>query len=135
MFPARWLRLFAVLALLGGAGCTTTKVKLLGPAEPPTDPSQVALYGKIPRNFRALALVEAHVYLAGLISDQKKTEMAVEALCDAAASVGADGVLIRNLHPAAVNAFGYGNRAFRMGTVENNFAHMTAMHAVAIRTE
>jgi hypothetical protein len=135
MSLGRWIRIVFLLGLVAATGCTTTKVKLLGPAEPPTDPSQVALYGKIPRNFRALALVEAHVYLAGLMSDRKKTEMAVEALCDAAASVGADGVLIRNLHPAAVNAFGYGNRAFRMGTVENNFAHMTAMHAVAIRTE
>jgi hypothetical protein len=43
--------------------------------------------------------------------------------------------MIRNLHPGAVNAFGYGHRAFRMGTVENNFAHMTTMHALAIRTD
>ncbi len=135
MSLGRWIRIVLLLGLVGATGCTTTKVKLLGPAEPPTDPSQIALYGKMPRNFRALALVEAHVYLAGLVSDQRKTQMAIDALADAAASVGADGILIRNLHPAAINAFGYGQRAFRMGTVENNFAHMTAMHAVAIRTE
>ena len=130
-----WLRLVAILTLVGSAGCATTKVKPLSPVEPPTDPSQVAIYGKMPRHFRALALVEAHVYGAGFISDQKKTDIAVEALCEAAASVGADGVLIRNMHPGAVNAFGFGNRAFRMGTVENNFAHMTAMHGRAIRKE
>jgi hypothetical protein len=135
MFPVRWLRLVAVLLLLGTAGCTTTKVKTLGPSEPPTDPTQIALYGKMPRNFRTLALVEAHVYGAGFISDQRKTDMAIEALCDAAASVGADGLLIRNMHPAAFNAFGFGSHAFRMGTVENNFAHMTAMHGLAIRVE
>ena len=130
-----WLRLVAILTLVGSAGCATTKVKPLGPVEPPTDPSQVAIYGKMPRHFRTLALVEAHVYGAGFISDQKKTDIAVEALCEAAASVGADGVLIRNMHPGAVNAFGFGNRAFRMGTVENNFAHMTAMHGLAIRAD
>ena len=135
MSLAGWFRLSFVLALLAAAGCTTTKVKSLGPVEPPTDPAQIALYGKMPRNFRALALVEAHVYFAGFVSDERKTQMAVEALANAAASVGANGIMIRNLHPAAINAFGYGHRAFRMGTVENNFAHMTAMHAVAIRTE
>jgi hypothetical protein len=135
MFFLHWVRLAAVLTLLASAGCATTKVKPLGPVEPAIDPSQVAIYGKMPRHFRALALVEAHVYGAGFISDQKKTDIAVEALCDAAAKVGADGVLIRNMHPGAVNAFGYGQRAFRMGTVENNFAHMTAMHAVAMRVE
>lgn len=122
------------LGLLLCAGCTTTKVKLLGPADPPTDPTQIALYGKMPPRFRAIALVEAHVYFAGLVSDERKTQMAVDALADAAAGVGANGIMIRNLHPAAINAFGYGHRAFRMGTVENNFAHMTAMHAVAITT-
>ncbi len=128
-------RVFVLVALLGITSCTTTKVKLIGTPDPPTDPSQVALYGNIPRNFRPIALVEAHVYLAGLISDQKKSLMAIDALCDAAASVGADGIMIRNMHPGSVNAFGYGHHAFRMGTVENNFAHMTAMHAVAIKTE
>lgn len=132
---ARCLWILCAVCCLMAAGCTTTKVKLLGQADPPTDPTQIALYGSIPRKFRAIALVEAHVYLAGLMSDQRKSQMAISALCDAAASVGADGIMIRNMHPGSVNAFGYGHHAFRMGTVENNFAHMTAMHAVAIKTE
>lgn len=128
------IRLAVLLCLLAPAGCTTTKVKLLGPSEPPTDPSQIALYGSMPPRFRAIALVEAHVYFASFLSDERKTQMAVDGLSDAAASVGANGILIRNLHPAAISAFGYGHRAFRMGTTENAFAHMTAMHAVAITT-
>jgi hypothetical protein len=129
------LRLAVLLSLLAAAGCTTTKVKMLGPADPPTDPSQIALYGSMPPRFRAIALVEAHVYFATLFSDERKTQMAVDALSDAAAGVGADGIMIRNLHPAAISAFGHGHRAFRMGTTENAFAHMTAMHAVAITTD
>ena len=134
MVFSRSLAATLCLFLLLSAGCTTTKVRLLGTADPPTDPTQIALYGKMPPRFRAIALVEAHVYFAGLVSDERKTQMAVDALADAAAGVGANGIMIRNLHPAAINAFGYGHRAFRMGTVENNFAHMTAMHAVAITT-
>jgi len=132
---ARSVSILCAVFCLVTAGCTTTKVKLLGPADPPTDPTQIALYGRMPRHFRAIALVEAHVYFPMLLSDQRKAEMATAALCDAAASVGASGIMIRNMHPGAVNAFGYGHRAFRMGTTENAFAHMTAMHAVAIRTD
>lgn len=128
-------RLALLLFLLFAAGCTTTKVKMLGPADPPTDPSQIALYGSMPPRFRAIALVEAHVYLSTFFSDERKTQMAVDALSDAAASVGANGIMIRNLHPASLSAFGHGHRAFRMGTTENTFAHMTAMHAVAITTD
>jgi hypothetical protein len=78
------LRLAVLLSLLAAAGCTTTKVKMLGPADPPTDPSQIALYGSMPPRFRAIALVEAHVYFATLFSDERKTQMAVDALSDAA---------------------------------------------------
>lgn len=130
----RSARVVLVLCLLLPAACTTTKVKLLGPADPPVDPSQVALYGSMPKRFRAIALVEAHVYFPMFFSEERKTGMAVEALSEAAAGVGADGLMIRNLHPGAVRAFGYGHRAFRMGTTENAFAHMTAMHGVAIAT-
>ena len=132
---ARCASILCAVSSLLAAGCTTTKVKLLGPADAPTDPTHIALYGSMPRDFRPIALVEAHVYFPMLLSDQRKAQMATEALCDAAASVGASGIMIRNLHPGAVNAFGYGHRAFRMGTVENNFAHMTTMHALAIRTD
>jgi hypothetical protein len=61
-------------------------------------------------------------------------QMAVDALARGAAGVGANGIMIRNLHPAAVNAFGHGHRAFRTGAVENNYAHMAPMHGVAIET-
>jgi len=107
---------------------------MMGPSSPPVDPWQVSLYGRLPADFREIALVEAHVYFTALLSDEAKTSMAIDALARGAASVGATGIMIRNLHPAAVSAFGHGHRAFRMGTVENNFAHMTTMHGVAIET-
>ena len=96
----------------------------MGPPNPPIEPTEVAVYGGLPANFREIALVEAHVYFTALLSDEAKTSMAVDALARGAAGVGANGIMIRNLHPAAVNAFGHGHRAFRMGAVENNFAHM-----------
>ena len=126
--------LTAVLCLLAAPGCVSTKVKMMGSSNPPTDPAQVAVYGSFPSKFREIALIEAHVYFPVLLSAEAKTTMGVEALARAAAGVGANGVMIRNLHPAAVSAFGYGHRAFRMAAVEGNFAHMTTMHGVAIQT-
>lgn len=126
--------LTAVLCLLAAPGCVSTKVKMMGSSNPPTDPAQVAVYGSFPSKFREIALIEAHVYFPVFLSAEAKTTMGVEALARAAAGVGANGVMIRNLHPAAVNAFGYGHRAFRMAAVEGNFAHMTTMHGVAIQT-
>ena len=113
----------------------STEVKMIAPALQPIAPEQVSLYGSFPRRFRELALVEAHIYFPMCMSDEVKTRKAVDALAAAAASVGADGLMIRNLHPASMSAFGYGHRAFRMGTTENSFAHMTAMHGIAIATE
>lgn len=124
----------AVSVLLLSVGCVSTNVRMIAPAEAPIAPEQVALYGSFPPRFREIALVEAHIYGPMFLSDQAKREKAVDALAEAAAGVGADGLMIRNLHPAAVNAFGYGHRAFRMGTTENSFAHMTTMHAIAIST-
>lgn len=123
-----------VAGLLGATGCVTTRVKMIGPKEPPLSPDQVDLYGSFPRRFHEVALVEAQIYFPMFLSAQAITDMAVGGLTEAAAEVGADGLMIRNLHPASMSPFGYGHRAFRMGTTENSFAHMTTMHAVAIST-
>jgi len=125
----------AAVVLLSAAGCVSTDIKMIAPAEPAIAPEQVSLYGSFPRRFREIALVEAHIYGPMFLSDAAKTEKAVNALAAAAASVGADGLMIRNLHPASMSPFGYGHRAFRMGTTENSFAHMTVMHGIAIKTK
>ena len=115
-------------------GCVSTEIKMVAPAEPPIAPQRVALYGSFPPRFREIALVQAQIYFPMFLSDHAKTEKAVNALAEAAASVGADGLMIRNLHPASMSPFGYGYRAFRMGTTENSFSHMTSMHGIAIQT-
>lgn len=135
MDPLRSVLLAALAAgLLATTGCVSTSVKMIGQKQPPINPDEVDLYGSFPRRFEKVALVEAQIYFPMLLSQQGITERAVDALAEAAAGVGADGLMIRNLHPASMSAFGYGQRAFRMGTTENSFAHMTSMHAIAIST-
>jgi hypothetical protein len=136
MFFARLVKSgAAVMVLLTVGGCVSTDVKMIAPAEPAIAPEQVALYGSFPPRYREIALVEAHIYGPMFLSDAAKTGKAVSALAAAAASVGADGLMIRNLHPASMSPFGYGHRAFRMGTTDNSFAHMTVMHGIAIQTK
>lgn len=127
--------IIAASALLALSGCVTTKVKMVGEAQPPISPEQVALYGSFPARFREIAFVEAHIYWPMFLSEESKKEKAINALAEAAAEVGADGLLIRNLHPASMSPFGYGYHAYRMGTTENSFSQMTAMHALAIATK
>ena len=129
-----FLPMFAMLCLLPLSGCVSTKVKMMGPPLPPISPDDVVLHGSFPPRFREIALVESHLYLGNMLSEQRRAQMGVDSLARAAASVGANGLLIRNMNPSSVRPFGYGYRAFRMGAVENTFAHMTTMHGIAIAT-
>jgi len=126
------LRLAALLCILLSAGCVTAEVKMLADPSPPIPPESVAIYGKFPRQYREVAFVEAHIYGSFFMSDSARQRQAVNSLAASAASVGANGIMIRNFHPGSVHPFGSGFRAYRMGTSENSFSHMSVMHALAI---
>jgi hypothetical protein len=126
------LLLVAFLCALPLTGCVTSKIKMLAEPGQAIAPESVALYGSFPRRYRQVAFVEAHIYGSFFMSDQARRRQAVDSLAASAASVGANGLLIRNFHPGSVQPFGSGFRAFRMGTSDNSFSHMTVMHALAI---
>lgn len=123
----------AVLWLLPLAGCVTSQVKMLAEPGPPVAPESVALYGNFPPRYREVALVEAHIFGFHFMSDESRTRQALDALAEAAGGAGANGILIRNFHPGSVHPFGSGYRAYRMGTTDSSFAHMSVMHALAIQ--
>ena len=129
------LLLVAFLCVLPLTGCVTSKMKMLAEPGQPIAPESVALYGSFPPRYRQIAFVEAHIYGSYFMSDQARRRQAVESLAASAASVGANGILIRNFHPGSVQPFGSGFRAFRMGTTDNSFSHMTVMHALAIEVQ
>jgi len=133
MSAGRLALLIAVLSgLLPLAGCVTSKTKLLADGGPPVAPESVAIYGSLPARYRHVAFVEAHIYGSYFMSDEARRRQAVDSLARAAARVGANGLVIRNFHPGSVRPFGSGFRAYRMGTTETSFAHMSTMHALAI---
>ena len=123
-----WLVVAAVLS-----GCVASGKKIVGDPGPPTHPDEVALYGSLPARYKTVGYVRAHVYLPLLWSDEAKTEAAVASLVKSAAEMGANGVLIRNLHPGAPEGFGRGHRAFRGAAGRYEFGHKATMHGLAIR--
>ena len=129
-------RLALFLAVLTGllplAGCVTSKTTTLAEGGPPIAPESVAIYGGLPPRYRHIAFVEAHIYGSYFMSDEARRRQAIDSLARSAAKVGANGLVIRNFHPGSVRPFGSGFRAYRMGTTETSFAHMSTMHALAI---
>lgn len=126
--------LAATLALVTLSGCVTSSRTMVGDPGMPINTSDVAIYGQMPKHGKTVAFVRAHVYWPLFWSDQAKTDAAIEALAVSAAEVGANGLLIRNLHPAAPETFGRGNRAFRGAAGKYEFGHRATVHALAIRT-
>lgn len=127
--------LFATtLALVSLSGCVTSSRTMVGDPGMPINTSDVAVYGHMPEHGKTVAFVRAHVYWPLFWPDQAKTDAAIESLAASAAEVGANGLLIRNLHPAAPETFGRGNRAFRGAAGKYEFGHRATVHALAIRT-
>jgi hypothetical protein len=134
MFSRFVIIFVAILSAFWVTGCVTSSRTMVGDPGVPIDPTEVAIYGHMPRGSKVVAFVRAHVYWPLFWSDQAKTDAAIEALAVAAAEVGANGLLIRNLHPAAPETFGRGNRAFRGAAGKYEFGHRATVHALAIRT-
>jgi hypothetical protein len=115
-------------------GCVSSGTKILGDRGPATSPEEVVIYGSLPSRYKKVAYVRAHVYFPLLWPDEAKTEAAIRSLVESSARLGANGLLIRNLHPAAPESFGLGYRAFRGAAGQYAFGHKATMHGVAIRT-
>jgi hypothetical protein len=130
LFRAVAVGLFAVVL----SGCVASGTKIIGDKGPATSPQEVVIYGSLPPRFKKIAYVRAHVYFPLLWPDEAKTEAAIRSLVENSARLGANGLLIRNLHPAAPETFGLGYRAFRGAAGQYAFGHKATMHGVAIRT-
>lgn len=76
------------------AGCVSSHV-MLGNARPATTPDQVKLYVRPPAKYEEIALLESSSKNSFAITQQGKTNKAVERLKEEAAALGANGVLLR----------------------------------------
>ena len=88
------------LALL--CGCTTSHV-LVGPTRAPANPAAVRVYYAPPKHYEAIALVSADSKASFQITAQGRVDAALERAKREAASLGANGLLLKGVEPGGAS--------------------------------
>jgi hypothetical protein len=78
------------------AGCAATSHVITGQPRDPIDPAQVSLYTKAPPKYEEIAIVEASSRNSFSFGDQAKMDAVIARLKEAAASLGANGIILQN---------------------------------------
>jgi len=95
----RPLLMISSLAILGMflGGCATSSRIMVGQSRAPIDPASVKIYLTPPERYEEVAMITVDSDNSWTFSQQAKMEKVIERLKIEAASVGANGVLIRNI--------------------------------------
>jgi hypothetical protein len=83
---------FSLLLVLGG--CASSHV-LVGETRPAISPDQVKLYVRPPAKYQEIAVLESSSRSSFAVTQQGKTNKAIERLKEEAAKLGANGVLLQ----------------------------------------
>ncbi len=120
------MKKIAILAFLAATltACNTTTHVLIGQKRPPILPGQVKLYTVPPKRFEQVAMVDANSVNTFRLTQQGAMDATMARLKQAAASLGANGILLANVGSApfanvtqgnaygTANAYSYGNAAY-----------------------
>lgn len=101
----RILAFSVICSLLAVGGCASSHV-MVGRARAATTPDQVKLYVRPPTKYQEIAILESSSKNSFAVSDQGKTNKAIERLKEEAAKLGANGVLLQgtgDLYGGTVN--------------------------------
>jgi hypothetical protein len=106
------------------AACATSSHVIVGTTRPPISPDQVRIYFKPPARFEEVAVLDASSKNSWAITDQGKTDKAMQRLKEEAAKLGANGILLRgvgdqyggSVSSGTATATAYGNTATGFGT-------------------
>jgi hypothetical protein len=102
---------FAALALgaLACAGCVSAQVQLIGHSRPPVSRGEVQLYLEPPAlAYEEIALLGASSKRSFAFGRQDKADVVIERLKEAAAKLGANGVLLREIADGESASLGAG---------------------------
>ena len=117
------------MALL--TGCATSHV-LVGERRPPISPDKVRVFLSPPNvPFEEVALVDASSRGAWAVSDQGKTSAAIERLKKEAASLGANGILLRGTGSQSNVTVGTGAATFSGSTSYGTGVGVGVVHKTA----
>jgi hypothetical protein len=101
------LKLIALVCSIFLAGCASSSI-VGGNTRPPISPDAVRIYLDPPARYEKIALVDAGSRNSWAISDQGKTNKVIARMKEAAAGLGANGVLIGGVGDQQVGSVGYG---------------------------
>lgn len=101
-----WL-LAAILAC-SAAACSTSSHVLIGTARPPTPPESVLVYRQPPPKYEEIATINATSQGSLALTSQQNMDKAMERLKVEAAKLGANGVLLQNVHDTQSGSIGAG---------------------------
>ena len=79
------------------AGCSSTSHVIVGAPRSPRRPDQVKIYLTAPHHFEEIALLNSSSKNSWAVTDQGKTDTAMQRLKEEAAKLGANGVLLRDM--------------------------------------
>ena len=123
-----WMFIFFAAAL---AGCATSHV-IVGQVRPPISPDQVRVFLSPPdQPYEEVALVDASSRGAWAVSDQGKTNAAIQRLKEEAASLGANGLLIRGTGTTSNVSVGTGTATFSGNTAYGTGVGVGVQHKTA----
>ncbi|MBA3960886.1 MAG: hypothetical protein H0X40_03165 [Chthoniobacterales bacterium] len=137
MRPTFILTLLAVSLL---SGCAGSSSHLLGTARAPIDPAQVQIYRTPPAHFERIATLDASSGARFFHGSQATDADAIQRLKEAAAKVGANGVLLTLVgdEPSGSIGLGFGGGGYSRNTAVNGEASgaaplvRTGAHGLAI---
>src|ERR1700722_6652496 len=97
------------LLMAGLGGCASSQIVLVGQARPPISPAQVQIYLQPPESpYREIANLSASSRGSLAVTAAAKIDKVVTRLKEAAASVGANGVLLHGVSDQTAAALGAG---------------------------
>ena len=112
-------------------GCAASSHVIVGETRAPISPEEVRLYSKPPANHEEIAIVESSSKNSWAVTDQGKTDVAIQRLKEQAASLGANGILINVTGDIATGSVGMGSANTYGNTTYGSGVSSSVLHKVA----
>jgi len=100
-----------ITALIVLTGCSQGSYLLLGTTRDPIRPEQVLIYEQEPLEYEVIALLTAKAKNAA--NYQSKMNYAIKKLKSQAASIGANGILLEEIHDVFVSSAGSNTKTYK----------------------
>jgi hypothetical protein len=103
------------------SACGTTRTIMVGQARPAISPGAVRVYEAPPRHYERIAIINSSGGTSWIFSDRGSMETAIARLCEEAAALGANGVLLQQVYDEPAGGLSIGIGGFGFGGGRHHF--------------